>query len=153
MSSPSQCTQSDIEDIDTNENAPQNMCGPLVLKLVEKLKALRLLSELSEQDSRDNSDLFTSSTTSSLHVRYEGPASRGEIEYRKLLRGLNTKKKRQIVMFHRSWCKKAVIALKVEPIEPYRIFVRGVGKTHVFKLIQSDTIKLLGTIQPDDVIV
>lgn len=85
--------------------------------------------------------------------------NRGEIppeEYSMFLRGLN-KKQRQIVMFHRDWCKKAVVALKAgKPIEPYRVFISGPGKTHVIKLIQSDTIKLLrlsGTIEPDDVTV
>ena len=63
-------------------------------------------------------------------------------------------------MFHCNWCKKAVIALKQgKPIEPYRVFVSGpggVGKSHVIRLIHSDTIKLLrlsGAIEPDDVIV
>ena len=63
-------------------------------------------------------------------------------------------------MFHRDWCKKAVIALKQgKPIEAYRVFVSGpggVGKSHVIRLIHSDTIKLLrlsGSIEPDDVIV
>ena len=63
-------------------------------------------------------------------------------------------------MFLRNWCKKAVIALKQnKPIESYRVFVSGpggVGKSHVIKLIHSDTIKLLrlcGTIEPDDVLV
>ena len=62
-------------------------------------------------------------------------------------------------MFHRNWCKKAVIALKEgKPIEPYRVFLSGpgVGKSHVIKLIYSDTLKFLrlsGTIEPDDVIV
>lgn len=72
-------------------------------------------------------------------------ANRGEIspdEYTKLLRGLNTKQ-RQIVMFHRNWHKKAVIGLKQnKPIEPYHVFVSGpggVGKSHVIKLIHSDT--------------
>ncbi len=92
-------------------------------------------------------------------MRYEGIANHGEIpsdEYRKLLRGLNSKQK-QIVMFHRNWCKKAVKHGK--PIEPYRVFVSGpggVGKTHVIKLIHSDTVKLLrlsDTIEPDGVTV
>ena len=72
---------------------------------------------------------------------FESAANRGEIspdEYRKLMRGLNTKQ-RQIVMFHRNWCKKAVIALKQnKPIEPYHVFVSGpggVGKSHVINLI------------------
>ena len=106
--------------------------------------------------------MFTSTTSTSLHVRYEGVASRGEIppeEYRKLLRCLH-EKQRQIVIFHRTWCKKAMIALRQgKPIEPYRVFVSGpvgVQKTHVIKLIHSDNIKLLrlsATIEPDDVTV
>ena len=63
-------------------------------------------------------------------------------------------------MFHRNWCKKAVIALKHgKPVEPYRVFLSGpggVGKSHVIKLIHSDTVKFMklsGTVQPDDVIV
>ena len=97
-------TQSDIEDIDTNENAPPEHVWDQIAPSTEASRA--------------------QCATSSLHVRYKGPASRGEIppeEYRRLLRGLNTKQ-RQIVMFHRNWCKKAVIALKQgKPIEPYRI--------------------------------
>ena len=50
-------------------------------------------------------------------------------------------------MFHRNWCKKAVIAMKTgKPVKPYRVFLSGpggVGKSHVIRLIQSNTIKLL----------
>ena len=62
-------------------------------------------------------------------------------------------------MFHRDWCKKAVLALKEgRPVKPYHVFLSGpgpggVGKSHVIK---SDTLKLLrlsGTFEPDDVIV
>ena len=60
-------------------------------------------------------------------------------------------------MFHRNWCKKAIIALKEgKPIEPYRVFLcgpGGVGKSHVIKLIDSDTLELSGAIEPVDVIV
>lgn len=63
-------------------------------------------------------------------------------------------------MFHRDWCKKAVVALKEgKPVKPYRVFVSGpgaVGKSHIIKLIHSDTLKLLklsGVMEPDDVIV
>ena len=89
-------------------------------------------------------------------------ANRHEIatdEYRRLVRELNVKQK-TIVMFHRNWCKKAIIALKQgKPIEPYRVVLSGpggVGKFHVIRLIHSDTLKflrLLGTIEPDDVTV
>ena len=56
--------------------------------------------------------------------------------------------------------QKTVIALKQgKPIKPYHVFVSGpggVGKSHVIRLIHSDTIKLLrlsGAIEPDDVTV
>ena len=62
-------------------------------------------------------------------------------------------------MFHRDWCKKVVMALKQgKPIEPCHVFMSGpgVGKSHVIRLIHSDTLKLLrlsGAIEPDDVTV
>ncbi len=62
-------------------------------------------------------------------------------------------------MFHRNWCKQAVKALKnSKPVEPYRVFLSGpggVGKSHVIKLVQSDTLRLIkqtGTVEPDDVL-
>ena len=68
-------------------------------------------------------------------------------EYRMMMRQLN-KKQLHIVKFHRNWCMKTVIALRNGYlIVPYRVFLSGpggVGKSHVIKLIQSDTIKLLG---------
>ena len=61
-------------------------------------------------------------------------------------------------MFHRDWCKRAVVALKEgKPVQPYRVFLSGpggVGKTHVIKLIHSDTLKFLklsGTFESDAV--
>ena len=45
------------------------------------------------------------------------------------------------------------------PLKPYRVFLSGpggVGKSHVIKLIQSDTIRILrqsGAVEPDDVLV
>ena len=105
---------------------------------------------------------MTSTTTASLHVRFENATNSQEIppqQYRQLLRELNTKQ-RNIVMFHRNWCRKAIIALKEgKPVEPYRVFLSGpggVGKSHVIKLVYSDTLKFLrlsGAIEPDDVIV
>ena len=80
-------------------------------------------------------------------------------EYRAALRGLN-KKQRQVVMFHRAWCKKALVALRSgQQVEPYRIFLSGpggVGKSHVISIIRNDTVKFLrlsGQVQPDDVVV
>ena len=51
-----------------------------------------------------------------------------------------------MVMYHCDWCKKAVLALKQgKTIEPYRVFLSGpgVGKSHVIRLIHSDTIRFL----------
>ena len=117
------------------------------------------MTETTEEDLVNNANLLTSSTHGSLHVRFEGAANKQEIpadEYRELLRGLNAKQ-RQIVMFHRNWCKKAVLALKQgKPIKPYHVFLSGPGGVGVIRLIQSDTLKLLrlsGTIEPDEVIV
>ena len=80
-------------------------------------------------------------------------------EYRHAMRGLNSKQ-RQVVMYHRAWCKRTITALKSgQPVTPYRVFVSGpggVGKSHVISLIRNDTVKLLrlsGQVQPDDVTV
>ena len=59
-------------------------------------------------------------------------------------------------MFHRDWCKKAELALKEgKPVEPHHVFLSGVGKSHVIKLVHSDTLKLLklsGIFEPNNVI-
>ena len=96
-----------------------------------------------------------------MHVRFDSSANQLEIppdQYREYMRGLN-EQQRSIVMFHRDWCKKAVLALKEgKPVQPYRVFLSGpggVGKSHVIKLVHSDTLKLLklsGAFEPDDVI-
>ena len=117
------------------------------------------LTEVSQQDLQDNMNILTSGPN--LHVRYESAANQLEIppdQYREFMRGLN-EQQRSIVMFDRDWCKKAVLALKEgKPVEPYHVFLSGpggVGKSHVIKLVHSDTLKLLklsGTFEPDDVI-
>ena len=63
-------------------------------------------------------------------------------------------------MYHRMWCKQAILAMKKgEAITPYRLFISGpggVGKSHIIRILQSDTIKLLrlsGMVEPSDVIV
>ena len=65
-----------------------------------------------------------------------------------------------MVMYHRIWCKLVILAMKKgEAIVPYRLFISGpggVGKSHINRIIQSNTIKLIrlsGTIEPNDVIV
>jgi len=104
----------------------------------------------------------TASLVAELHTRYETEANKEELpaeEYRTMMRQLN-KKQLQIVMFHRKWCKEALVAMRNGcPVTPYRVFLSGpggVGKSHVIKLIHSDTIKLIrlsGRIEPGQVTV
>ena len=164
----SKYSQADIEDIDIDENGPPEHLWSHIAPSTEETRSQSLaegsepLTEVSQEDLQDNAKLLTSTSTPSLHVRFESAANRQEIppdQYRQLLRGLNIKQK-AIVMFHRNWCKKAIIALKEgKPVEPYHVFLSGpggVGKSHVIRLIQSDTLKFLrlsGTLEPDDVTV
>ena len=88
------------------------------------------LTEVAPEDLQDHANVFDSSVSHGLQARFESAANKEEIpanEYRQLLRGLN-EKQRGIVMYHRNWCKKTVIALKNgEPIVPYRVFLSGPG--------------------------
>ena len=168
LANESKYTLAAIDSIEVDEDGPPEHVWSQIAPTTEQLRAQSVadgaesLTEVSQEDLQNNANLLTSSIPGHLNVRFESAANKQEIppdEYRKLLRGLN-EKQRQIVMFHRDWCKKAVLALKQnKPMEPYRVFVSGpggVGKSHVIKLIHSDTLKLLrlsGTVQPDDVIV
>ena len=160
-------TVADVAAIEVDENGPPEHIWSQIAPSTEETRSQslaegsKLLTEVSEQDLQDNARLL-SAQTGGLHVRFEGAANRQEIpaaQYREMLRELNTKQ-RAIVMFHRNWCKKAVIATKQgKPVEPYHVFLSGpggVGKSHVIRLIHSDTLKFLklsGTLQPDDVTV
>ena len=160
-------SQTDVDNVDIDEDGPPEHLWSQIAPSTEQARAQslaegsELLTDLSQEDLRDNANLLTSTTTN-LQTRFESAANRNEIaadEYRRLLRELNVKQK-AIVMFHRNWCKKAILALKQgKPIEPYGVFLSGpggVGKSHVITLIHSDTLKFLrlsGTIEPDDVTV
>ena len=165
----SKYTQDNIDDIEFDENQnPEhawNQLAPSNQEIIAQSLAegSESLTEVSEQDLRDNADIMApSSSRAGISLRFESAANGHEIpadEYRKLFRGLNAKQ-RQIVTFHRNWCKKAVIALKQgRSIKPCRVFLSGpggVGKSHLIRLIHSDTLKLprlSNTIEPDDVIV
>ena len=168
LANESKYSQADVDDVDIDENGPPEHLWSHIAPSTEESRSRSLaegsesLTEVSQEDLRDNANLITSITTASLHVRFETATNRQEIppeQYRQLLRELNAKQ-RSIVMFHRNWCKKAIIALKEgKPVEPYHVFLSGpggVGKSHVIKLIYSDTLKFLrlsGAIEPDDVIV
>ena len=154
--------QADIDDVDIDENGPPEHLWSHIAPSTEESRSQSLaedsdsLTEVSQEDLRDNAYLMTStSTTATLHVRFESATNRQGIppEQYRLLRELNAKQQ-TIVIFHRNWCKKVG-----KSVEPYRVFLSGpggVGKSHVIKLIYSDTLKFLrlsGAIEPDDVIV
>ena len=161
----SKYTKEDIDDVDVDENGPPEHLWNSIAPSTEEHRLHSIaegseqLTEVSQQDLQDNQSILSQS---SLHVRFESSANKQEIppeQYRQYIRDLNDEQ-RSIVMFHRDWCKKAVLALKQnKPVEPYYVFLSGpggVGKSHVIKLIHSDTLKLLklsGTFEPDDVIV
>ena len=158
-------TIADIDDIQVDEGGPPEHLWNSIAPSTEESRMQSMaegseqLIEVSQQDLRDNESILTSGPN--LHVRFESAANQLEIppdQYREYMRGLN-EQQRSIVMFHRDWYKKTVLALKQsKPVEPYHVFLSGpggVGKSHVIKLVHSDTLKLLklsGAFEPDDVI-
>ena len=159
----SKYTKAEIEDIQVDEDGPPEHLWNSIAPSTEESRMQSIaegteqLTEVSQQDLQDNQNILASGPN--LHIRFESAANQLEIppdQYREY--GLN-EEQRSIVMFHRDWCKKTVQALKEgKPVEPYHVFLSGpggVGKSHVIKLVHSDTLKLLklsGTFEPDDVI-
>ena len=110
----SKYSQADIEDVDIDENGPPEHLWSQIAPSTEESRSQSLaegsesLTEMSQEDLQDNANLLISTSTPSLHVRFESAANSQEIppdEYRQLLRGLNVKQ-RAIVMFNRNWCKR-----------------------------------------------
>ena len=117
---------------------------------------------IEQEDLDAHASFFQQQQTTTLLQRFSLETNRVLIppdEYRQLMRGLNTKQ-RQIVNYHRRWCKDAVIAMKKgEAIKPYRVFVSGPGgvsKSYVISFIHRDAIKLLllsGQVELEDTVV
>ena len=89
------------------------------------------------------------SKNDSLNLKYTKEARKELLttqKYNKYMQDLNQEQK-TVVMYHRKWCKESLLALKQnKPIKPYYLFLSGpggVGKSHVVKLIHTDTVKLL----------
>ena len=159
-----QYTCDHVEDLQIDpDNRPEHIWDEIAPSTEESRsrsleEGSEVLTEVAQEDLEANADILNASQP--LGVRFEAAASKEEIppdEYRQLMRGLNAKQ-RAIVMYNRNWCKRAVTALRNNlRIEPYRVFLSGpggVGKSHVIRLIQSDTIKILrlsGEIDPTDV--
>ena len=115
----SKYTQADIEDLEIDENGPPEHLWSTLAPSTEKSRlrsvaeGIEHLTEVSQQDLHDNENILTSASIS-MHVRFESADHQQEIppdQYRHYLRELNDQQ-RSIVMFHRDWCRKAVLALK-----------------------------------------
>ena len=100
------------------------------------------------------------SRNESLSLKYTKEARKELLsnqEYNKCMQQLN-KEQKIIVMYPRKWCKETVLALKQNKlVKPYCLFLSGpggVGKSHVVKMLHTDTVKLLKCahqIQADDI--
>ncbi len=114
-------TLADIEGLEIDENNIPDHAWNHIAPNTESTQAQsraqgsEQLTDVSQEDIDNNANLFTSTNSGgSLHARFETAASKQEIppsQYRELVRGLNAKQ-RQMVMYHRRWCKNAVLALK-----------------------------------------
>ena len=113
-------SQVDIDDLDIDEDGPPEHLRSYIAPSTEEARSQSVaegsesLTEVSQEDLRDNANLMTSSATANLHARFENATKTQEIppdHYRQLLKELNSKQW-DMVMFHRDWCRKAVIALK-----------------------------------------
>ncbi|XP_071956833.1 uncharacterized protein [Antedon mediterranea] len=119
---------------------------------------------LQQEDLDANTELFqraeNTSNSRDISYRYELEENREILspsQYRHMMRTLNTKQ-RQVVLYHRKWCKTAVSALKNggKP-KPFRLFLSGpggVGKSDVIQIIHSDTKRLFSLskgFKPNDI--
>ena len=85
-----------------------------------RLEGEESLTEMTEEDLASNARVIDPTSNCLVQVRYERAANANEIppdEYRCMMQQLYDKQ-REIVMFHQSWCKSALIALRnVRPIK------------------------------------
>ena len=134
-------------------------------RIIDEVEGTEVLRDMEQEDLDANAAMFQnprSEHPGEISARYDGQLRKDILqpkEYRSMVRGLNVKQ-REVVFYHRRWCKDAVHAIKMnKPITPYRLFLSGpggVGKSHVIRLIHTDTRKLLplsNTIKPSDLTV
>lgn len=139
-------TKTDLEQIDFDElENPEHGWNLLAPSTESSMVHLLLehtatLTNVSLEDLRDHQQLSSCPSSTRLGVRFESAANIDAIapeEYRQLLRGLNDEQ-RDVLMFHRKWCKEAVLSTsKQEQIKPYRLFLSGpdgVGKLHIIRI-------------------
>ena len=131
-------TAADVENINFDEqNRPQHAWDELAPGAEHDSgrdceEGNEIVSNLEQEDIDDNaailndptgSDSISGNGPAQLANRFESAANKDIIpadEYRSLMRGLNTKQ-REIVMYHRKWCRETTIALKYAIIVFYKI--------------------------------
>ena len=134
-------------------------------RIIDEVEGTEVLRDMEQEDLDANAALFQnprSEHRGEISARYDAQLRKDILqpkEYRSMVRGLNVKQ-REVVFYHRRWCKDVVHAIKMnKPITPYRLFLSGpggVGKSHMIRLIHTDTRKLLplsNTIKPSDLTV
>lgn len=150
----SKYTLSQVEEIDVDiQNVPEhawNLLAPCTEAFRTQMATQRQesLTEMSAQDLRDNSQLLASSSSNRMvTVRFvpllKPPLS--NLNYTDRCLETSMKNNAKLSCSIVNGIKDSLRALKQsKPIEPYRVFVSGpggVGKSHIIKLIHSDTIK------------
>ena len=115
---------------------------------------------IEQEDLDANTNLQQEQGNTSLLQRFTAESSRQLMSSEEYRTAFLNNKQGQVVMFHRAWCKKALVAIRsAQQVEPYRVFLSGpggVGKSHVISLIRNDSVKFLrlsGQVQPEDVVV
>ena len=134
-------------------------------RIIDEVEGTEVLRDMEQEDLDANAALFQnprSEHRGEISARYDAQLRKDILqpkEYRSMVRGLNVKQ-REVVFYHRRWCKDVVHSIKMnKPITPYRLFLSGpggVGKSHMIRLIHTDTRKLLplsNTIKPSDLTV
>ncbi len=110
---------------------------------------------LDDEDIEANANLFKKGQQNNeprserLHNLFTKEANKDILtpqQYNQFFRMLN-KEQKQIIMYHRRWCKEVVVCHKQgKPTKPYFLFLSGpggVGKSFVIKMIHTDTVKIL----------
>ena len=129
-------------------------------RLLEEHEGEEVERNLEQEDLDANAEMIAGTPPRRQMTYYTGEANKQLLshkEYCQMMQSLNTKQ-RELIMYHRKWCKEAVIAIKNGQLpKPYHVFLSGpggVGKSHIINLVYNDTVKLLrlaGHMEPDDV--
>ena len=117
---------------------------------------------LEQQDLDENADLVMAKCDQGTGQRFETQTDTSlmsSAEYCKKMQQLN-KEQRNIVQYHRKWCKSVIQAARHNKPAPkaYKVFISGpggVGKSHVIDLLKNDTYRLLRhlpSVHPHDIL-